>query len=140
MQRFDERVAHITSFAAVEQSPVFLHGRFVRKPGRDEPLWPPDSAGLLIAHNTRIDRAGRFALTNLDTTLRRVWTAELPLSDAPSDGYMRTSIWPLPGRLLLAGELATLDGEIVRRDVHVVSVELSTGTVSAWNLQRDGPP
>jgi hypothetical protein len=140
MQRFDERMAHLTGFSAVEQSPVFLHGRFVRAPGRDTPLWPPDSAGLLIAHTTRIDRAGRFALTHLDTALRRVWTAELPLSDTPSDGYMRTSIWPLPGRLLLAGELATLDGDIVRRDVHVVSVDLATGSVAAWNLPRGGPP
>lgn len=140
MQRFDERFAHITGFTPVDQSPVFLRGRFVRKPGRDEPLLPPDSGGLLIAHNTRIDREGRFAITHLDTLLRTVWTAELPLSDAPPEAHLRTSIWPLPGRLLLAGELATLDGEIVQREVHVVSVDLSTGGVSSWNLQRGGPP
>jgi hypothetical protein len=138
--RFGERVAHITGFTDVEASPVFLRGRFVRTPGRDEPLWPPDSAGLLIAHNTRIDREGRFALTRLDTTLRTVWTAELPLSDSPSDAQTRTSIWPLPGRLLLTGELATLDGDIVQREVHVVSVDLSTGRVSAWNVQRGAAP
>jgi hypothetical protein len=137
---FDEPFERLSAMTPVPGSPEFLRGRFASQPGRDLPLVPPGEPGLLVWHNTRIDRAGRLALTRLDAALAPAWTVELPLSDAPAQAHLATRLWALPGRLLAVGELATSEGERVQREVHVVSVDPGTGEFAAWNLQRGAPP
>lgn len=140
VQRFDERFPRVAEWTPEEGSPTFLRGRFLRQPGQEGPLPLPGDPGLLVGHNTRIDREGRLALTRLGADLGRVWTAELPLSDSPSQAHLRTRTWADAGWLLLAGELSTTEQDRVLREIHVVSVDLATGGVKAWNIQRDGPP
>ena len=140
VQPFDERFDRLTAMTPLEGSPTFLRGRFVRQPGSDLPLAPPGAPGLLVWHNTRIDREGRLAMTRLDGALARAWTRELPLSDSPSNAHLPTRVWTLPERLVVVGELATTQGERVLREVHVVSVDPATGEIAAWNVQRGAPP
>ena len=140
VQQFDERFPRFTAMTPVAGSPVFLRGRFVRQPGRDEALVPPGEPGLLVWHNTRIDREGRLAMTRLDAALAPAWTAELPLSDSPSNAHLSTRTWAVGDRIIAVGELATTKGERVLREVHVVSVDAGTGQFAAWNVQQGAPP
>lgn len=140
VQPFDERFDRFTGMTPVPDGPTFLRGRFVREPGADRPLPPPGAPGLLVWHNTRIDREGRLAMTRLDGALARAWTVELPLSDSPSNAHLPMRTWTLPDRLVVVGELATSQGERVLREVNVVSLDPATGEFAAWNVQRGAPP
>jgi len=91
-----------------------------------------DPPGVLVWHSTRIDSAGRLALTRLDASLTPLWSAELPLS--PPDTIQRLATWPLPGRLVAMGVQQVEDAGVTRRDPYLVSVDLATGAMQASKL------
>lgn len=130
--RFDETFDRFTAFTPIDPAPTFLNGRFVKVPGTDDamPLDPP--AGVLVWHNTRIDNEGRLAVTRLDTTLKSLWTAELPISETPNSPAV--SYWPLPGRLLVMGARQTLEDGVTSWQTHVVSVALADGSSTTWQM------
>jgi hypothetical protein len=131
--RFDERFQHVAELTPVPGAPVFLKGRFFKRAGTDEAMALDDPAGLLVWHSTRMDDAGRLALTRIDESLHAVWTSELPLSE--TDAVRRIASWRLPGHVVVVGELRSHDdGGVQHRDPYLVSVDLKTGEVRSRNL------
>ncbi len=134
-QSFDEKFQRIGTMTPLPEAPVFLSGRFLRLDVRDEPLRLENPVGVAVWHRTRIDSQGRLALTRLDEELKPVWRAELPLSESGIGNPVRT--WTLPGHLVALGNLESEVDYISRREPHLVSVDLATGAVQAWNLERE---
>lgn len=131
-KRFDDRIRHIGGMTAIPGAPVFLKGRFLKNLPTDEPLVLEDPAGVLVWHSTRIDDAGRLALSRLDTGLKTVWKAELPLSE--TDMINQVMYWQLPGHITAMGALRSENATVVSRMPHLVSVDLKTGAIKAWNM------
>ncbi len=139
VQRFDDRFPRIDSLQPVSGAPVFLKGRFVKDPANGDPLPMQAPEGVLLWSSTRIDEAGRLALTRLDNALKPVWNTELPLSETGTANPV--SVWLLPGRLVaMGGEVSVVDG-VHGREQHLVSVDLATGRWQGWNmsLERELP-
>ena len=134
-QQFDDRFERISAMTAIDGAPTFLKGRFVAAPGTEEAMRLTDPEGVLVWHSTRMDSAGQLALARLDADLRTTWTATLPLSEA--DIINRVTTWHLPGRLVATGDLNTQVDGISRREPHLVSIDLASGNVQAWNLERE---
>lgn len=136
-RRFDERFQRIDALPSLPGSPVFLKGRFATG-ADDEALRLQQPGGWLVWHSTRIDAAGRLALSRLDEGLRPLWQAPLPLSESGTANPLAT--WVLPGGHLLVagGEDATIDG-VRRRGQHLVSVDLADGRWHGWNLTGERP-
>jgi hypothetical protein len=130
-QRFDDRFERLAELTPVAGAPTFLNGRFAKDP-TGEPRVLDDPAGVLVWHSTRIDAAGRLALTRLDADLAPVWNTELPLSEI--DTVRRIATWHLPGRLVVAGVLQVEDAGVTRREPHLVSVDLKTGALQTSKL------
>ena len=131
-QRFDDRFQRWGELKPVTGSTVFLKGRFFKDPATSEPLVVRSPDGLLVWHSTRIDQAGRLAMTRVDASLNPVWKAELPLSE-PGTGN-RLSTWLLPDRLVAMGlEESVIDG-VTRHEPRLVSLDLRTGQWVGWNL------
>ncbi len=131
-QRFDDRFPRIDSLQPIAGAPVFLNGRFVKDPANGNPLLMQAPDGVLVWSSTRIDQAGRLALTRLDTELKTVWKAELPLSEAGTANLV--SVWLLPGRLVAMGEEETVVDDVTRREQHLVSVDLANGQWQGWDM------
>jgi hypothetical protein len=131
-QRFDERFPRIAGLQPIADSPVFLKGRFLKDPATAEALLVSSPSGALVWHSTRIDDAGRLALTRLDEALHTVWQAALPLSETGIANPVST--WLVPGRLVaMGGEDTLVDGRL-RREQHLVSVDLASGRWQGWNM------
>jgi hypothetical protein len=132
-KRFDETFQHVAELTPVPDAPVFLKGRFFRRPGTDDAVVLDNPVGLLVWHSTRMDDAGRLALARVDESLHTVWKSELPLSE--TDAVRSISSWHLPGHVVVVGELRSVDdGGVHHRDPYLVSVDLKTGEVHSRNL------
>ena len=137
VQDGEDRFQRIATVTPWPDAPVFLSGRFLKLDVRDEPLRLENPAGVAVWHRTRIDSEGRLALTRLDEQLEPVWKAELPLSESGIANPVRT--WTLPGHLVALGNLESQADYVSLREPHLVSVDLATGAVQAWNLEREAP-
>ncbi len=134
-QRFDEVYDRLSDLTPVPGSPTFLKGRFLKNLATGDPLVLKDPDGLLVWHSTRIDSEGRLALARLDTGLKTVWTAALPLSENSTSnpvGYLR-----LPGRIVVTGTLETVVDGVHHRSPHLVSLQLSDGAWQGWNIEQE---
>jgi hypothetical protein len=134
-QRFDERFDRLADLTPVAGAPTFLASRFVKIPGTDDAVRLDDPASVLVWHRTRIDSAGRIALTRLDAGLKPLWTTALPLTEATSINGL--TYWLLPGRLVVMGLLQSEDDGVTSREPHLVSVDLRDGAMQAWNMTRE---
>lgn len=134
-ERFDETLRRLGALTPLPESPVFLNGRFLKQGQLDEPLRLEDPAGVAVWHRTRIDSEGRLALTRLDEQLAPVWRAELPLSESGIANPVRT--WVVDGHLVAVGNLEAEVEHMSTREAHLVSVDLATGAVQAWNFERE---
>jgi hypothetical protein len=130
-QRFDDRFERLAELTPVAGGPTFLNGRFAKDPA-GAPLVLEDPAGVLVWHSTRIDDAGRLALTRLDADLATAWSTELPLSEV--DTVNRIATWPLPGRLVVMGVQQVEEAGVTRRDPYLVSVDLESGAMQSSKL------
>ena len=79
-----------------------------------------------------LDSAGRLLLTRIDPSLKARWRSELPVAELHNR-------WELPERLLLLGSAPSSDEGRAMRQEWLLSVDLATGRVSAWSLQKPGP-
>jgi hypothetical protein len=131
-QRFDEHFQQISELQPVSDSPVFLKGRFLKDPASGEALLASSPAGAFVWHSTRIDDAGRLALTRLDDTLHTVWQAALPLSESGTANPVST--WLVPGRLIAIGNEETVVDGVMRRTPHIVSIDLASGRWVGWDM------
>jgi hypothetical protein len=132
MTRFDETYDRFTDFTAIGDAPTFLNGRFVKVHGTDDAVRLDAPAGVLVWHDTRIDNAGRLAVTRLDATLKPRWTTELPISETPNSPAV--SYWLLPGRLLVMGARETVEDGVTSWETHVASVALADGSSTTWRM------
>jgi hypothetical protein len=131
-QRFDDRFERLAEPTPVAGAPTFLNGRFAKDPRTGDARVLDDPAGVLVWHSTRIDAAGRLALTRLDADLAPLWSTELPLSEA--DTVRRVANWPLPGHLVVMGVQQVEDAGVTRRHPYLVSIDLQTGAMRAAKL------
>lgn len=130
-QRFDERFERLGDLTPVANGPTFLGGRFAQD-AAGQPHVLDDPSGVLVLHSTRIDDAGRLALTRLDAGLTTAWTRELPLSE--SDTIHPVASWRLGNRLVLVGTQQVLEKGAKRRDPYLASVDLESGEMRASKL------
>lgn len=133
-ERFNETYNRFTDFTPINGAPGFLDGRFLTPMGSDDALPMDRPAGVLVWHLTRIDSAGRLALTRLDHSLRSLWTTELPISETAISP--KVSYWLLPGRILIMGAQQNVDDGVTSWDTHVVTLAMADGARQAWSLQR----
>jgi hypothetical protein len=131
-QKFDDRFERFAELTPIADAPTFLNGRFVKDPQTDAAFAPTDPAGVLVFHDTRVDSAGRVALTRLDADLKTRWTTPLPLSRPDFIDPVRT--WLQSGHLVMTGDLETQADGVTRRELHLVSVRLADGAMRAFNL------
>lgn len=134
-QRFDDRFERLSELTPIAGAPTFLKGRFKTDPRTGDPLLMEDPAGLLVWHSTRIDDAGRLALTRLDADLKPVWKAELPLSE--TDLIRRIATWIVPGHMVIVGEEQLHSAGVLSRESRLVSVDLKTGALRAWDFSKE---
>jgi hypothetical protein len=87
---------------------------------------------VLVWHSTRIDDAGRLAMTRLDADLKPVWTAELPLSE--TDSIRQVATWLVPGHLVVVGQLQTVSDGVHSRTLQAVTIDLKTGALRTMDL------
>jgi hypothetical protein len=131
-QRFDDRFERLSELTPIPGAPTFLKGRFKTDPKTGEPLLLSDPAGVLVWHSTRIDDAGRLAMTRLDADLKPVWKAELPLSE--TDSVRQVATWLVSGHLVVVGQLQTESHGVHRRTLEAATIDLKTGAVRAMDL------
>ncbi|MCX7034443.1 MAG: hypothetical protein NT046_10800 [Arenimonas sp.] len=136
-QRFDEVFDRIESLEPIPGAPSFLKGRFFRDLATGEPMAMSSPSGLMVWHRTRIDSAGRLALTRLDDKLRTLWTTELPLSE--SSITTPVIYWQLPDKVVVMGTLENLQDDVSRQEQYLVAVSLADGKRQAWNLVAEKP-
>ena len=140
-QRFDDRFERLAELTPVAGAPTFLNGRFAKDQQTGEARVLDDPAGILVWHSTRIDDAGRLALTRLDANLEPVWSTELPLSEG--DTGRRVANWQLPGHIVVMGAQQFEEAGVTRRDPYLVSIDLKNGAMHASKLDgvdTDGRP
>ena len=128
-QRFDDRFERLAELAPVAGGPTFLNGRFAKDPQTGVARVLDDPAGVLVWHSTRIDSAGRLALTRLDANLAPVWSTELPLSEV--DTVRRIASWHVPGHLVVMGVQQLEEAGVTRRDPYLVSIDLTSGAMQS---------
>ncbi len=131
-QRFDDRFERLSELTPIPGAPTFLKGRFKTDPKTGEALLLSDPEGVLVWHSTRIDDAGRLAMTRLDADLRSVWKAELPLSE--TDLVRQVATWLVPGHLVVVGQLQTASDGVHRRTLQAATIELKTGALRTMDL------
>ena len=135
--RWDETFLQVAAVEPVPGSPVLLRGRFVRDPATDAAL-DPGNGDLLVWHRTRIDDAGRLALSRLGPDLQPRWQLELPLTDG--GGALQVLNWRLGQHLVVHGQAQTTEVDAQLRVPHLVSIDLDEGRFAAWNLEAGAPP
>jgi hypothetical protein len=134
VRHFDDTYRRLDGLTPVAGAPTLLKGRFASDGRSGQPMQLSDPDGLLVWHSTRIDNAGRIALTRFDGALKPVWTTELPFSETSIVRRLQT--WPLPGRLVVAGELETEDMGVRRREPYLASIDLANGAVATRNVAK----
>lgn len=135
-QRFDETILRLVAQEPLPEGPVLLRGRFVRDPATDQAV-VLDNGDLLAWHRTRIDDAGRLALTRFDEGLSPRWQVELPITDGGTDLPVLT--WRIGGHLVVQGLRQDEVDHMRRRVPHIASVDLSDGRLAAWDLANERP-
>jgi hypothetical protein len=113
----------------VAGSATFLRGRFFHVPGTSQALAMDDPSGLLVQHQTRIDAEGRVAISRIDSELKTLWTAALPMTEL-------SSRWISPKQLLLLGTEQTMHDGVRSREELLVALDLADGKMRSWNLQK----
>jgi hypothetical protein len=131
-QRFEDRFERIATFSPARNTETYLNGRFAKDPrtGAAQVLEAPQ--GVLVWHSTRIDDAGRVALTRLDADLAPRWRVELPLSESNMTRPLAT--WWLPGYLVVVGTQQVVDEGVTMQVPYLVSVELVSGRLQSARL------
>jgi hypothetical protein len=132
VRRFDDRFERLDGLTPVAGSQVFLKGRFMNDARTGKTRVPGSGEGVFVWHSTRIDDAGRLALTRLDGDLKPVWHTELPLSESSSINVIST--WPLPGHVAVMGLLQSKDAGVTSRVAQLVSIDLETGEMKWTKL------
>lgn len=115
---------------ALPGTPAWVQRGVIQKPTPGNPLRLKDPVGLVVMHRTRLDDAGRLALTRVDGDYRERWTATLPLAEI-------SNRWELGDHLLLFGELGGgVPGMRIAGEA-LVSVDLATGAWQAWDVSKE---
>lgn len=129
----DEPARRIRDLRPIAGGASLLNGRFLVPAGSDEPYHLQEPSGFLVWHSTRIDSAGRLALSRFSEDLNKLWTTELPLSE--NSILTPARFWIFPGqRLVVYGTLAQeIDGTHTRTP-HLASIDLRDGRMAAWDL------
>jgi hypothetical protein len=135
VERWEEKYRRIEALEPIPGAPTFLRGRFVKRLPGDEPLRVQDPDGMLVWHSTRMDDAGRLALTRLDGSLDTVWTAELPLSESGTANPVM--YWRFDDRIAVFGGLRTEEQYVVGRALNLVGVRIADGHVQAHDLTAE---
>ncbi len=134
-QRFDDKFQRLADLAPVANAPTYIRGRFLKDPATGKALILDAPAGVVVWHSTRIDNAGRLALTRLGADLHAIWTTELPVSENSIATPMR--YWLLPGHIIVSGVQESVVDGTTQRELHLVSVQLADGARQAWNLHHE---
>lgn len=137
VRRWNEPVRRLASLTPIPGSPVFLKGRFLKDLATREPLLLEAPAGIAVWHSTRFDETGRLALTRLDASLRKLWTAELPIGESGTANPV--TYWLLPGRIVAMGAKVTIADGVRQRTPHLASIALADGRLRAWDLRAERP-
>jgi hypothetical protein len=132
VKHFDDVFEQLADLAPVAGAPTFLKGRFASDGRTGQPMRLENPAGVLVWHSTRMDSAGRIALARLDENLKTVWKSELPLSE--TNFVRRLQTWPVPGHLVVVGELQSEDAGVTSRDDYLISIDLANGKVVSRKL------
>ncbi|MFT3807092.1 PA2928 family protein [Arenimonas sp.] len=131
-QHFEDRFKKVTELQPVAGSPVFLKGRFMNEAGKEMAFLAEDGKGIFVWHSTRVDDAGRLALTRFDGELKPVWETELPLSE--SSTLNRISTWPVSGHIVVMGVLQSEKDGVTSREPQLVSIDLASGAMKSTKL------
>ena len=134
-RRFDDVFDRFESFAPIPGAPSFIQGRFFKDPATGQPMPLSSPTGLLVWHSTRVDSAGRLALSRLDADLRTVWTRELPLSENSTSTPVVS--WRVADGLVVTGLRESTEDGLRLQEPHLVAIRLADGAMQAWNLRRD---
>ncbi len=114
----------------VADSPDFLDGGFLVRQGTRQPLALEDPAGLLVLHRTRVDEAGRAALTRLDQDLHEKWTSKMPFID------LQNRI-EFSDRLLMYGLVQVTQQGVTGSQECIAALDLRDGGTQVWNVTLD---
>ena len=114
----------------VPDVPDFLDGGFLVRQGTRQPLALEDPAGLLVLHLTRLDEAGRIALTRLGPDLNEKWTSKMPFTD------LRNRI-EFPDRLLMYGLVQVTEKGVTGSQECIAALDLRDGRTQVWNVTLD---
>lgn len=127
-----ERLLDVTR---LPQSPDWLQAGLLVDAGKKTPL-VLDAGELLVLHRTRIDKAGRAALTRVrigdGDSVQSEWTATLPFTEL-------NNRWQFPGQLLMLGQAQIDDDGVTRHQEFIAAVDLRSGQQRGWNLTLDRP-
>lgn len=114
----------------VPGAPDFLDGGFLVRQGTRQSLALEDPAGLLVLHRTRIDEAGRTALTRLEQDLREKWTSKMPFVDLQNR-------FEFPDRLLMYGLVQKTENGVTGSQECIAALDLRDGRTQVWNVTLD---
>ena len=131
-QRFDDKFQRLSELTPIDGAPVLLKGRFQTAGFTGRPLVLESPASVLVWHSTRIDDAGRMALTRLGADLKPLWQTELPLSE--TDMVRRIRTWRLSDHFVVVGELQSENAGVTSRVPQLVSVDLKSGQMRSSEL------
>jgi hypothetical protein len=131
-QQFDDRFERLSDLTPIPGAPTFLKGRFKTDPKTGDALLLSDPESVLVWHSTRVDDAGRLAMTRLDADLKPIWKAELPLSE--TDAVRQVATWLLPGHMVVVGQLQTTADGVQSRTLQAATIDLKTGEFRTMDL------
>ncbi len=114
----------------VSGAPDFLDGGFLIRQGTRQALALEDPPGLLVLHRTRLDQAGRAALTRLDPDLHEKWTSKMPFID------LRNRI-EFPDHLLMYGLVQITEKGVTGSQECIAALDLRDGRTQVWNVTLD---
>jgi len=135
VEKFEDRFERIEGLDPVAGSPTYLKGRFLKVVGTDDALVLDAPGGVVVWHSTRVDSAGRIALTRVDTALKPLWTTELPLSESGTINPL--PYWLLPDRVVAMGRMQSEVDGVTSWEPYLVSVAFADGARNAWNMTRE---
>jgi len=122
-----DRLFDVTHIAG---APDFLEAGLLVAQGTRQPLCVSDPAGFFVLHRTRLDEAGRLALTRLDENLKTQWTATLPFHELRNR-------YESPGQLLLYGIVQQTENGVTSSSEHLVALQLDDGKMQSWSVPQE---
>jgi hypothetical protein len=122
-----DRIFDVTRVAG---APDFLEAGLLVAQGTRQPLRASDPTGFFVLHRTRLDEAGRLALTRLDDNLKTQWTATLPFHELRNR-------YESPGQLLLYGIVQQTESGVTSSSEHLEALQLDDGKMQSWNVPRE---